>query len=64
MPTSLYKDLNFLNRYFTSKEFDFINNATIGGQTIDNLIDRETKIRDVIVNLKIVLMPLILALTF
>lgn len=51
MPTSLYKDLNFLNRYFTSKEFDFINNATIGGQTIDNLIDRETKIRDVIVNL-------------
>lgn len=55
MPTSLYKDLNFLNRYFTSKEFNFINNASIGDQTIDNLIDKETKIRDTIVNLIITL---------
>ena len=51
MPTNLYKDLNFLNKYFTSREFDFISNATIGGQTIDNLIDRETRIRDTIVTL-------------
>ena len=43
MPTNLYKDLNFLNRYFTSMEFNFINNASIGDQTIDNLIDKETK---------------------
>lgn len=51
MPTTLYKDLNFLKNYFTSKEFDFISNATIGGQTLDYLIDKETKIRDTIVNL-------------
>ena len=51
MPTNLYKDLNFLKNYFTSREFEFINNASIGGQTIDNLIDKETKIRDTIVNL-------------
>ena len=51
MTTTLYKDLNFLKNYFTSKEFDFISNATIGGQTLDYLIDKETKIRDTIVNL-------------
>ena len=51
MPTTLYRDLNFLKNYFTSREFDFISNATIGGQTLDYLIDQETKTRDTIVNL-------------
>lgn len=50
MSSTTYYNLNFLNQYFTSKEFNFINNVSIGNQDLDNLIEKETKIRDVIIN--------------
>ena len=47
--TIFYTDLDFLNKYFTTKEFDFINNVTLGDQNLINLIDKESKARDIIV---------------
>ena len=44
-----YTDLNFLNKYFSTREFDFINDVTLGNQNLDKLIEKETKVRDTIV---------------
>lgn len=44
-----YTDLNFLNKYFSTREFDFINDVPLGNQNLDKLIDKETKVRDTIV---------------
>lgn len=50
MSNTPYYNLTYLNQYFTSKEFNFINNASIGNQDLDNLIEKETEIRDIIIN--------------
>lgn len=42
--------LDFLNNYFTTKEFNFINNANSENQELNNLIQKETNTRDIIVN--------------
>ena len=50
MTSNLYfTDLNFLNKYFSTREFDFINDVPLGNQNLDKLIDKETKVRDTIV---------------
>lgn len=43
-------NFDFLDNYFTSKEFDFINNANLENEKLDEIILRETKTRDIIVN--------------
>lgn len=43
-------NLDFLNNYFTSNEFNFINNANLENQKLDEIILKETKTRDIIVN--------------
>lgn len=43
-------NFDFLNNYFTTKEFDFINNSNSENQKLDELILQETNTRDVIVN--------------
>lgn len=49
-PLQTSYNLDFLNNYFTTKEFDFINNSNSENQELNNLILKETNIRDVIVN--------------
>lgn len=43
-------NLDFLNNYFTSNEFNFINNANLENQKLDEIILKETKTRDIIVS--------------
>lgn len=43
-------NFDFLNNYFTTKEFDFINHANLESQKLDEIINKETETRDVIVN--------------
>ena len=50
MDTITSHNLDFLNNYFTSDEFTFINNANLENQKLDEIILKETKTRDVIVN--------------
>ncbi len=44
-------NLDFLNNYFTSDEFNFINNANLENDKLDKIIDEEMHNRDIIVNL-------------
>lgn len=46
--TSYHSD--FLNKYFTSSEFKFINNANLERQKLDEIISKESRTRDIIVN--------------
>ena len=41
---------DFLKNYFTSNEFNFINNANLENQKLDDMIAKETNTRDIIVN--------------
>ena len=50
METKTSYNFNFLNDYFTSSEFAFINNANLENQKLDEIVLRETKTRDIIVN--------------
>lgn len=43
-------NFEFLNNYFTTKEFDFINHANLESQKLDEIINKETETRDIIVN--------------
>ena len=43
-------NLDFLNNYFTSDEFNFINNANLENEKLNNTIAKEIHNRDVIVN--------------
>lgn len=44
-------NLGFLNSYFTTEEFDFINNSNSETQKLDEIIIKENHTRDIIVNL-------------
>ena len=46
--TSYHSD--FLNKYFTSSEFRFINNANLERQKLDEIISKESRTRDIIIN--------------
>lgn len=50
METITSYNLDFLNNYFTSNEFAFINNANLENQKLDEIVLKETKTRDIIVN--------------
>ena len=50
MNTNTAYNIDFLNNYFTSTEFNFINNANLENQKLDEIIAKETKTRDIIVN--------------
>lgn len=49
-PLQASYNIDFLNNYFTTKEFNFINNSNSENQELNNLILKETNIRDTIVN--------------
>lgn len=51
METQTSYNFNFLNNYFTSSEFAFINNANLENQKLDDIVVKETKTRDIIVSL-------------
>ena len=50
MNTVTSYNLDFLNNYFTSNEFAFINNANLENQKLDEIVSKETRTRDIIVN--------------
>ena len=50
METITSYNLDFLNNYFTSNEFAFINNANLENQKLDEIVSKETRTRDIIVN--------------
>ena len=50
MNTVTSYNLDFLNNYFTSNEFAFINNLNLENQKLDEIVSKETKTRDIIVN--------------
>lgn len=50
MNTVTSYNLDFLNNYFTSNEFTFINNANLENQKLDEIVSKETRTRDIIVN--------------
>lgn len=49
MNTNTSYNFDFLNSYFTSNEFNFINNANLENQKLDETILKETQTRDIIV---------------
>lgn len=50
METNTSYNLDFLNNYFTSNEFDFINNANLENEKLDEIVSKELHNRDIIVN--------------
>ncbi len=50
MQTETTYKFDFLNHYFTTKEFDFINNIRSENKKYDDIIMRNTQIRDVLVS--------------
>ena len=51
METKTSNNFNYLSHYLTTKEFDFINNLNFGNEKYDDIVQRESKTRDIIVNL-------------
>lgn len=50
MEPKISYNYDFLNSHFTSKEFNFINNANLECKNLDSIINKENELRDVIVN--------------
>lgn len=49
MQAKTYTNIDFLDNYFTSKEFDFINRVNSEKQKLDQMVTKETETRDIIV---------------